>query len=70
MKVLLRKQIDADMARLEQCVQNFIRHLADLMPIKIQSQQGQFGFFCRLLNFDDWRIAGKPQSTRYMDSRW
>ena len=70
MKVLLSKQIDADMVRLDQCVQNFSRHLADLMPIKIQSQQGQFGFFCRLLNFDDWRIAGKPQSTRYMDSRW
>jgi type IV secretion/conjugal transfer VirB4 family ATPase len=67
MKVLLRKQIDADMARLEQCVQNFIRHLADLMPIKIQSQQGQFGIFRRLLNFDDWRIAGKPQSTQYLD---
>jgi type IV secretion/conjugal transfer VirB4 family ATPase len=67
MKILLRKQIDADMVRLDQCVQNFTRHLADLMPIEIQGQQPQFSFFRRLLNFDDWRIAGKPQSTQYLD---
>jgi type IV secretion system protein VirB4 len=67
MKVLLRKQIDTDMVRLEQCVQNFTRHLADLMPIEVQGQQAQFSFFRRLLNFDDWRIAGKPQSTQYLD---
>jgi type IV secretion system protein VirB4 len=67
MKVLLRKQIDTDMVRLEQCVQNFTRHLADLMPIEVQGQQAQFRFFRRLLNFDDWRIAGKPQSTQYLD---
>ena len=67
MKVLLRKHIDADMVRLEQCVQTFTRHLADLMPIEVQGQQAQFSFFRRLLNFDDWRIAGKPQSTQYLD---
>lgn len=67
MKILLRKQIDADMVKLEQCVQNFTRHLADLMPIEVQGQQAQFSFFRRLLNFDDWRIAGKPQSTQYLD---
>ena len=67
MKVLLRKQIDTDMVRLEQCVQNFTRHLADLMPIEAQGQQAQFSFFRRLLNFDDWRIAGNPQSTQYLD---
>jgi type IV secretion system protein VirB4 len=67
MKILLRKQIDTDMVRLEQCVQNFTRHLADLMPIEVQGQQAQFSFFRRLLNFDDWRIAGKPQSTQYLD---
>ncbi|WP_263376084.1 VirB4 family type IV secretion system protein [Granulicella aggregans] len=67
MKVLLRKQIDTDMVRLEQCVQNFTRHLADLMPIAVQGQQAQFSFFRRLLNFDTWRIAGKPQSTQYLD---
>ena len=67
MKVLLRKQIDTDMVRIEQCVQNFTRQLADLMPIEVQGQQAQFRFFRRLLNFDDWRIAGKPQSTQYLD---
>jgi type IV secretion system protein VirB4 len=67
MKVLLRTQIDADLVRLEQRVQNFTRQLADLMPIELQGQQAQFRFFRRLLNFDDWRIAGKPQSTQYLD---
>jgi type IV secretion system protein VirB4 len=67
MKVLLRTQIDADLVRLEQRVQNFARQLADLMPIEVQKQQAQFSFFRRLLNFDDWRIAGKPQSTQYLD---
>jgi type IV secretion system protein VirB4 len=67
MKVLLRKQIDTDMVRLEQCVQNFNRQLADLMPIEVQRQQAQFRFFRRLLNFDDWRIVGKPHSTQYLD---
>ena len=62
MKVLLRKQIDTDMVRLEQCVQNFIRHLADLMPIQMEGQEAQFGFFRRLLNFDDWiSRAGRNQ---------
>jgi type IV secretion/conjugal transfer VirB4 family ATPase len=67
MKVLLRKQIDTDMVRLEQCVQNFNRQLADLMPIEVQGQQAQFRFFRRLLNFDEWRIVGKPHSTQYLD---
>jgi type IV secretion system protein VirB4 len=67
MKVLLRTQIDADLERLEQRAQNFTRQLADLMPIEVQGQQAQFRFFRRLLNFDEWRIAGKPQSTQYLD---
>jgi type IV secretion system protein VirB4 len=67
MKILLRTQIDADLIKLEQRVQNFTRQLADLMPIEVQGQQAQFSFFRRLLNFDDWRIAGKPQSTQYLD---
>jgi type IV secretion/conjugal transfer VirB4 family ATPase len=67
MKVLLRTQIDADLVKLEQRVQNFTRQLADLMPIEIQGQQAQFSFFRRLLNFDAWRIEGHPQSTQYLD---
>jgi type IV secretion system protein VirB4 len=67
MKVLLRTQIDADLIKLEQRVQNFTRQVADLMPVEVQGQQAQFSFFRRLLNFDDWRIEGKPQSTQYLD---
>jgi hypothetical protein len=37
------------------------------MQIEVLNQQGQFTFFRRLLNYDDWRIAGKPQSTQFLD---
>ncbi|HUZ97465.1 MAG TPA: DUF87 domain-containing protein [Edaphobacter sp.] len=67
MKTLLRSQIEHDLARLEQRVQGFVRHLADFMEIEILGQPGQFRFFRRLLNYDDWRIAGKPQSTQFLD---
>ena len=67
MKTLLRSQIEHDLARLEQRVQGFVRQLADFMEIEILGQQGQFRFFRRLLNYDNWRIAGKPQSTQFLD---
>jgi type IV secretion/conjugal transfer VirB4 family ATPase len=67
MKVLLRAQIDADLVKLEQRVHNFTRQLADLMSISAEGQQEQFSFFRRLLNFDSWRIEGRPQSTQYLD---
>jgi len=37
------------------------------MQIEILNQQGQFLFFRRLLNYDDWRVAGRPQSTQFLD---
>ena len=41
--------------------------LADFMRIEVEDQQGQLRFFRRLLNYDDWRIAGRPQSTQFLD---
>jgi len=67
MKTLLRSHIEHDVRRLEQQVQAFARQLADFMQIEILDQQGQFSFFRRLLNYDDWRVAGKPQSTQFLD---
>jgi type IV secretion system protein VirB4 len=67
MKTLLRSQIETALSTLEQKVQAFSRQLADFMQIEILDQQGQFGFFRRLLNYDEWRIAGKPQSTQFLD---
>jgi type IV secretion system protein VirB4 len=67
MKRLLRGQIETDLARLEQSVQAFARNLGDFMQIEILDQQGQFTFFRRLINYDDWRIAGRPQSTQFLD---
>jgi type IV secretion system protein VirB4 len=66
-KVLLRKQIMADLQTLRQKVDSFIRHLADFMHIEVLNNQGQFTFFRRLLNFDDWRIAGKPHGGQFLD---
>jgi type IV secretion system protein VirB4 len=67
MKTLLRSQIERDVACLDQRVQAFARQLADFMQIEVLDRQGQFRFFRRLLNFDDWRVAGKPQSTQFLD---
>ena len=67
MKTLLRKHIERDLQRLDQHVQAFARQLADFMQIEVLNPQGQFRFFRRLLNYDDWRIAGRPQSTQFLD---
>jgi type IV secretion/conjugal transfer VirB4 family ATPase len=67
MKTLLRSQIEVDLARLEQRVQTFIRQLGDFMRIEAEDRQGQLLFFRRLLNYDEWRIAGSPQSTQFLD---
>ena len=67
MKTLLRTQIEHDVAQLEQRVRAFIHQLSDLMQIDILNQNGQFRFFRRLLNYDDWRIAGTPKSTQFLD---
>ena len=67
MKTLLRSQIERDLARLEQHVQSFARQLSDFVQIEILNQQGQFRLFRRLLNYDDWRIAGRPKHTQFLD---
>jgi AAA domain-containing protein/UvrD-like helicase family protein/type IV secretion system CagE/TrbE/VirB family protein len=67
MRVLLRSQIERELTTLEQKVQAFTRQLADFMQIEVLTQQGQFRFFRRLLNYDEWRIVGKPQSTQFLD---
>jgi len=67
MKTLLRSQIERSTRHLGQQVQAFCRQLADLMEVAVLSQQGQYTFFRRLLNYDDWRIAGKPQSMQFLD---
>ncbi len=67
MKVLLRKQIDADATKLQSHVQRFVHQLSDFMRIETLGQQDQFTFFRRLLNFDDWRIVGRPKATQFLD---
>jgi hypothetical protein len=67
MKTLLRTHIERDVQRLDQHVQAFARQLADFMQIEVLNRQGQFMFFRRLLNYDDWRVAGKPRSTQFLD---
>ena len=66
MKVLLRTQIERDLARLEQRVQAFVGQLADLMGIEVLDWKGQFRFFRRLLNYDAWRIAGEPKHPQFL----
>jgi type IV secretion system protein VirB4 len=66
-KTLLRTHIERDRQRLDQHVRAFARQLADFMQIEVLDQQGQFTFFHRLLNCDDRLIAGKLQSTQFLD---
>ena len=44
MKTLLRSQIEAEVAQLDQRVQAFKRQLGDFVGIDVLNQQGQFGF--------------------------
>ena len=37
------------------------------MQIEVSNSRGSSRFFRRLLNYDDWRIAGKPQTTQFLD---
>jgi len=37
------------------------------MQIEILNRQGQFTFFRRLLNYDDWACCRQPQSTQFLD---
>jgi type IV secretory pathway VirB4 component len=67
MKKLSRTHIERDLQRLDQHVQAFARQLADFMQIEVLNRQGQFTFFRRLLNYDDWRVAGSRQSTQFLD---
>ena len=66
-KTLLRTHIERDRQRLDQHVRAFTRQLADFMQIEVLDQQEQFTFFRRLLNYDDRLIAGKLQSTQFLD---
>src|SRR5579871_7026154 len=67
MKTLLRTQIEQTARRLDQQVLAFCRQLSDLMHIEVLNQQKQFTFFRSLLNYDGWRIAGRPRSTQFLD---
>ncbi len=66
-KILLRSEIESACALLEQRVVAFVRQLADLVPVEVLDSLGQFRFFRRLLNFDDWRIAGSPKTSQFLD---
>ena len=67
MRTLVRTEIERDRFKLEQRVELFIRQLADLTPIHVLGMDQQFSFFRRLVNFDAWRIAGKPKASQYLD---
>jgi type IV secretion system protein VirB4 len=66
-KVLLREQIEADLLKLEQRVNSFIRQLADFLPIDALQRDDCFRFFRRLVNYDLWRIEGKPMNGQFLD---
>jgi type IV secretory pathway VirB4 component len=60
LRVLLREQIEADSLKLEQRVHSFVRQLSDFLHVDVLQQEDCFCFLRRLLNFDTWRIEGRP----------
>jgi type IV secretion/conjugal transfer VirB4 family ATPase len=67
LKILLREQIESDLVKLEQRVHSFVRQLSDFVLIDILSHKECFHFLRRLLNYDAWRIEGRPDSTQFLD---
>jgi type IV secretion/conjugal transfer VirB4 family ATPase len=67
MRTLVRSEIESDRALLEQRVETFVRQLSDLVAIEVLNERGQLRFFRRLLNFDDWRVAGNPKGSQFLD---
>jgi len=66
-KTLLRLEIERRLALFEQRVQAFRSQLIDFTEIEALDYLRQFRFFRRLLNYDDWRIAGVPKSPQFLD---
>ena len=67
MKVLLREHIEADLLRLEQRVNSFVRQLADFFPMEALQREECFTFFRRLVNYAPWRIEGRPIAGQFLD---
>lgn len=67
MKVLLREHIEADLLNLEQRTNSFMRQLADFLQIDALQRDDCFRFFRRLVNYDLWRIEGKPIGGQFLD---
>src|ERR1700756_5281805 len=67
MKILLREHIQADLLKLEQRVNGFIRQLADFLAIDALPRDDCFRFFRRLVNYDAWRIEGRPHNGQFLD---
>ena len=66
-KRLLRRQIENDCIRLEQCANSFVKQISDFVEIEVLGNEESFRFFRKLMNFEPWRIEGKHQSTQYLD---
>jgi type IV secretion system protein TrbE len=66
-KVILHEQIEADLLKLEQRTQSFMRQLADFVQIEVLQQDTCLCFLRRLLNYDRWRIQGRPHSGQFLD---
>ena len=62
-----RSQIEIDYAKLDQRVQSFVRQLSDAVEIEVLGAEECFTFLRRLVNYDRWRIEGRPKSTQFLD---
>jgi len=44
-----------------------VKQPADFVHIEVLDDKGQFRLFRRLLNYDEWRIAGEPKHSQFLD---
>jgi type IV secretion system protein TrbE len=67
MTLFLKTELNEDAETLRHDTESFVHHLSQDTNIQILKMDQQFTFLRRLINFDEYRIIGKPKSTQYLD---
>ena len=67
MTMLLKEELNLDASILHQRVSAFRRHVEQDCALEVLDSDRQFTFFRSLLNYDQYRIAGKPKASSYLD---
>jgi type IV secretion system protein VirB4 len=64
---LLRSELDEDAVTLSRTVSSFLRNLRQNSKANVLEMDEQLAFLRSLINYDKYRIIGKPRSSQYLD---